>query len=278
MPAHALPDRIAIDGTALEVAWIGPGPGEAPTLVLLHEGLGSISMWGRFPADLAAATGCGVLVYSRAGYGKSDPVALPRTARYMHDEALAVLPKLLDAVGFRRGVLVGHSDGASIAAIYAGGVADNRVRGLVLMAPHFFVEEEKLATISEVREAFETGDLRVRLARHHGDNVEAAFRGWNEAWLSPDFRDWDLRSYLPNIRVPVLLIQGRDDRYGSLDQLACVPELAMCPVETVLLEKCGHSPHKDQPEATLAAITGFLRHLLETHGEAAAFQEFTRGP
>src|ERR1051326_6375788 len=170
----------------LEYRMIGPRPDAAPTIVMLHEGLGSTALWGAFPDKLAAATGAGVLVYSRAGYGKSSPGHLPRTVRFMHEEATEVLPRVLDAIGFRRGILLGHSDGASIAAQYAGSHQDHRVRGLVLMAPHFFVEAEGLAEIRNARLAYETTDLRARLARHH-DEVDVAFRGWNEAWLDPRF-------------------------------------------------------------------------------------------
>ena len=259
--ADDFPDRLVIDGVGLEARWLGPGPREALTLVLLHEGLGCIGLWGRFPERLRQATGCGVLVTSRAGYGRSDPITLPRRPSYMHDEALRVLPRLLDRIGLRRGVLVGHSDGASIAAIHAGGVQDHRIRGVVLMAPHFFTEEIGLAAITRTRAAYATSDLRAKLARHHGDTVDATFRGWADAWLDPDFLDWDIRGYLATIRVPMLLIQGLDDQYGTLAQVDAAREGTTCPVETLLLPDCGHSPHHEAPEAVLAAIQAFLLHL-----------------
>ena len=171
----------------LEYRMIGPRPHAAPTIVLLHEGLGSVAIWGDFPDQLAAATGAGVFAYSRAGYGRSSPSTLPRPVSFMHDEAREVLPRVLDAIGFRRGSLVGHSDGASIATIYAGSVQDHRVRGLVLMAPHFFTEDMGVAEIARAKGAFEQGDLRSKLARLHAD-VDNAFRGWCDAWLDPDFR------------------------------------------------------------------------------------------
>lgn len=258
-----------IDGVRLETSWIGPrpeegralGPHAPPALVFLHEGLGSVSMWRDFPARLARASGCGALVWSRQGYGKSDPVPLPRPLSYMHDEAFNVLGKLLDHYGISRAVLVGHSDGASIAAIYAGGVDDHRVRGLILMAPHFFVEDVSVASIAEARTAFETTDLRDRLSRHHGSNVDCAFRGWNGAWLDPGFRRWDITEYLPYIRVPMLIIQGEDDEYGTARQLDAAMEDCQCPVETVLLSECGHAPFRDQPQATLDAAADFLARL-----------------
>src|SRR5579862_7570130 len=171
----------------LEYRMIGPRPDAAPTIVLLHEGLGSVAIWGGFPEKLAAATGAGVFVYSRAGYGKSSPGKLPRTVRFMHEEATEVLPRVLDAIGFQRGLLLGHSDGASIATIYAGSIEDHRVRGLVLIAPHFFIEDMGIAEIERARDAFNASPLREKLKRWHAD-VDCAFRSWSEPWLHPDFR------------------------------------------------------------------------------------------
>jgi pimeloyl-ACP methyl ester carboxylesterase len=260
--AATFPDRLVIDGVGLEARWLGPGPEDAPTLVLLHEGLGCISLWGRFLERLAAATGCGVFVYSRAGYGRSDPITPPRPLSYMHDEALNTLRPLLDHIGVRRTILVGHSDGASIATIYAGGIQDHRIRGLVLMAPHFFTEQMGLDGIARTKSAFETTDLRARLARHHGANVDGAFQGWSRAWLDPGFRAWDIREYLRTIRVPLLLIQGLDDDYGTLAQVDCAKTETMCPLEAVLLEGCGHAPHHEATDATLTAIAAFVRKLV----------------
>lgn len=242
----------------LEYLWLGPRPDEASTLVLLHEGLGSVSMWRDFPERLAGRTGRGVLVYSRAGYGRSEPVPLPRPLSYMHDEALVVLPAILDHWAIRSVFPVGHSDGASIAAIHAGACRDPRLKGLVLMAPHFFVEEMGIDSIAKARVAYETTDLRERLARHHGDNVDTAFRGWNEAWLDPGFRHWTNEEYLPQIAVPMLILQGTGDEYGSVEQLETARRLSGGPVETVLFEECGHSPQRDRPEETLAAIAAFV--------------------
>jgi pimeloyl-ACP methyl ester carboxylesterase len=260
--AATFPERIVIDGVGHETRWHGPGPEDAPTLVLLHEGLGCISTWGHFPERLAEGTGCGVFLYSRAGYGRSDPIIPPRPFSYMHDEALRTLPPLLDRTGVRQAILVGHSDGASIATIYAGGVPDHRIRGLVLMAPHFFTEQMGLDGIARTKNAFETSDLRARLARHHGDNVDSAFQGWSRAWLDPEFRAWDIREYLRTIRIPVLLIQGLDDKYGTLAQVDCAKTETMCPLETVILEGCGHAPYHEAPDATLTGIAAFVRKVL----------------
>lgn len=260
---------LAIGDQRLEYRMIGPRPDAAPTLVLLHEGLGCVGLWGDFPDRLQQATGCGVFVWSRAGYGKSSPVALPRPLTYMHDEARAVLPRLLEAIGFRRGLLVGHSDGASIAAIYAGSHQDHRIGGLVLIAPHFFTEDPGIASIAEARRAYETGDLRDRLARWHAD-VDNAFRGWNGAWLDPGFRQWDITEELAYIRVPVLIVQGADDQYGTLRQIEVAQEECYCPVEVALLPGVKHSPQREAAEPTLKAITEFVKRVLEAEAVKAA--------
>jgi pimeloyl-ACP methyl ester carboxylesterase len=254
---------LTIGAADLEYRMIGPLPAEAPTIVMLHEGLGSAALWGDFPEKLQAATATGVLVYSRAGYGASSPVKLPRPLDYMHVEALDVLPKLLDGVGFRRGVLLGHSDGASIAAIYAGARQDHRVQGLALIAPHFIVEDVSVTSIAEIKTAYETGGLRAKLARWHND-VDNAFHGWNGAWLDPKFRGWDISDYLAYIRVPVAVLQGGDDQYGTIRQVEIAREECYCPVEVTILSKAGHSPHREAPEATLNAISEFASAVLRT--------------
>lgn len=250
----------------LEYRMIGPQPNEAPTLVLLHEGLGSVAMWGDFPDRLSAQTGAGVFVYSRAGYGRSSRATLPRPVSYMHAEALSVLPRLLDAIEFRRGLLVGHSDGASIASIYSGNVEDHRVRGLVLIAPHFFTEDSGIAAIADAGQAYATTDLRERLARYHAD-VDNAFRGWNDVWLDPAFRNWDITEELAYIRVPILIVQGEADQYGTVRQIEVARQECYCPVEVALLPGAKHSPQREAPEATLSAIAGFVNRLLRDHRE-----------
>ncbi len=256
---------IKVDGRRIETVWRGPPPECAPTLVLLHEGLGCVSMWRDFPEKLAQRTGYGVLVYSRPGYGKSDPVTLPRPLDYMDREALDVLPQVLDQAGVRKTVLVGHSDGASIATIYVGGRQDFRVRGLVLLAPHFFVEDISIESIAAAKVAYETGDLRARLVRHHGDNIDVAFRGWNDAWLDPGFRSWRIDDAVAHVRVPMLVVQGKDDQYGTLAQVRLAETDAYCPVETAIFEHCGHSPQIDRPAETLEAIAEFVHRVLALH-------------
>jgi pimeloyl-ACP methyl ester carboxylesterase len=251
---------LRIHDSDLEYRLIGPQPSEAPTIVMLHEGLGSAALWGDFPDRLQEATGMGVFVYSRAGYGASTSVTLPRPLDYMSREALEVLPALLDAIGFTRGVLLGHSDGASIAAIYAGGTGDHRVRGIVLMAPHFFVEDVSVTSIAAIKQIYETADLREKLARWHRD-VDNAFYGWNGAWLDPDFRRWDISEYLAYIRVPIAILQGEDDQYGTLRQIEIAREECYCPVDVTMLPGTGHSPHREAAELTLATVSEFVGSL-----------------
>jgi len=246
---------IDVTGHRLECVRVR-GAKTAPTLVFLHEGLGSVALWKDFPARVAAATRCPALVYSRAGYGRSSPAALPRAPDYMHVEALTVLPALLDRLGIEEPILVGHSDGASIALLHAGS-GKRPVRALVALAPHVFVEDMSIASIDEVRRQYETTDLREKLARRHAD-PDAAFRGWNDIWLEPAFRRWNIEGCLPGVRCPLLLIQGRDDEYGSAAQLDAIERQVGGTVARLELADCRHSPHRDQPEATLAAIVDFV--------------------
>ena len=235
--------------------------GAAPTLVLLHEGLGSIAMWRDFPEKLAAATGRAVLVYSRFGYGQSDPCQLPRPMDYLDPESLEVLPAIVEAEAIGPHVLVGHSDGASIALIHAGRGPHRNLLGAVCIAPHVFVEDVSVASIAVAKTAYEQGDFRARLARYHG-NVDVAFRGWNDAWLDLRFRAWNIEAVLPGIRVPLLLIQGEGDEYGTRLQVDTIARQTGGPAEVLMLPDCGHSPHRDQPAALLAGINRFVTSLL----------------
>jgi pimeloyl-ACP methyl ester carboxylesterase len=262
MPALARSGFVTVAGQSLEYAVFGE-LSRAPRVVLLHEGLGSVSTWAGFPAELAAQTGLTVFVYSRAGYGRSSPVTLPRPLDYMQREATDVLPEVLEAIGFERGLLLGHSDGASIAAYYAGTIEDHRVAGLALLAllaPHFFVEDMTVAEIARIREAYASTNLRERLARHH-EQADVAFRGWNDAWLDPGFRAFNIVDALQYIRVPVLVIQGAEDPYGTMRQVEVVRTECMCPVETAILPGCGHAPHREKPAETLGALVSFLGSL-----------------
>jgi pimeloyl-ACP methyl ester carboxylesterase len=250
------PSFVTVDGVRLEVAWYGTDDDRAP-IVLLHEGLGCVGLWKDFPARLAEATGRRVLAYSRRGYGRSDTIAAPREPDFMHREALDVLPPLLAALGVSRPVLVGHSDGGSIALIHAG--AGYPLSGVAVMAPHVFVEPFSLAEIRKARTAWATTDLRARLARWH-DDPDAAFRGWNDIWLDPRFEAWNIEDCLPGITGPLLALQGRDDEYGTLEQIHRIART--CPqTRLVEVDDCRHSPHRDQPGVVLAALAEFCAWL-----------------
>lgn len=246
-------------GKRLEWAHWGPAPDAAPSIVLLHEGLGCLALWRDFPERLVAATGFGVLAYSRAGYGQSDPADLPRPVDYMTTEAVQILPQVLQATGFRRGILMGHSDGATIALEYAGRVFDPRVRGLVVMAPHTFTEPMGLTEIARAGDGFASG-LRDRMARWHAD-PDHTFRGWNEAWLNPDFESWNVTEVIDYLRIPTLAIQGRDDQYGTLAQIAEIEARSYAPVDTLILDACRHAPHQDCSDAVLVAVAEFCARL-----------------
>ncbi|MDD9908629.1 MAG: alpha/beta fold hydrolase [Ahrensia sp.] len=252
--------HLSAGGKTLEYACWGPAPSDASTLVLLHEGLGCTALWRDFPTKLAEATGHGVFAYSRAGYGHSDAADLPRPLDYMTREAVDVLPQVLDAIGFERGILVGHSDGATIAAIYAGSVPDMRVRGIVTMAPHFFTEEMGLAEIASAKKAFASGDMRARMSKYHAD-PENTFRGWNDSWLHPDFKSWNVSEVIDYIRVPVLAIQGEDDQYGTLAQIEELKDRCYAPVDELVLSNCRHAPFLDQQEKVLAELADYCVRL-----------------
>lgn len=250
--------RLEVLGRRLEYRWIGARPDEAPTIVFLHEALGSVSTWRDFPARLAAETGCGALVYSRTGHGGSGALSGPRSVRYLHDEALEVLPAVLAHFALSEVVLFGHSDGASMAILLAG-ARPGAVRGVILEAPHVFVEEAALAGIRRTTEAYETASLRERLSRHHGEGTDALFRAWAEIWLRPGFRGWNIEEYLPSVTCPVLVIQGEDDPYGTLRQVDAVVSQVRGTIRPLVLPKCGHSPHSERPEDVLAAAAGFIK-------------------
>ncbi|MCO6384687.1 alpha/beta fold hydrolase [Oceanicola sp. 502str15] len=256
--------RLTAAGKSLEWQSWG-GEASAPVIVLLHEGLGCLALWRDIPERLAAATGLRVFAFSRAGYGQSDPADLPRPLDYMTREATEVLPQVLAEVGADQFILMGHSDGATIAAEYAGRHADHRIRGLVLMAPHFFTEPAGLAAIAAARDSFES-DLKPRMAKYHTD-PEATFRGWNDAWLAPGFRDWHVGEVVDYLRVPCLVIQGADDQYGTLAQVEEVETRSYAPVDVAILPDCRHSPHLDQPQAVLDAVAEFSARLIRLERE-----------
>jgi pimeloyl-ACP methyl ester carboxylesterase len=251
---------VTIDSVRLEYGWFEP-PGSAaaaPPIVMLHEGLGSLAMWRDFPQRVADAANARMLVYSRRGHGRSDPLPNPRGVDYLHGEAQDVLPKLLRALDIRRPLLVGHSDGASIAIIHAG--SGHEVSGLVLLAPHVFVEDLTVQSIAAIKEAWNTSDMPSRLGRHHRD-AEHTFWRWNDIWLLPAFRQWNIEEFVPRIAAPMLVIQGLDDEYGTPAQCEAIKARAKAPCELLMLENCKHSPHRDQPERTLEAIRNFHQSL-----------------
>lgn len=250
-----------IGGEHLEYRWVGDPEATGPVLVFLHEGLGCVGLWKDFPDRLAAATGKRAFVYSRSCYGTSSVARYPRTVRFMHTEGLEILPRVLDAAGIDEAILVGHSDGGSISLINAGGVQDPRVKALVLEAAHVFVEDLSIQGIEAAKANYETGKLRDGLARYHGDNVDKAFWGWNDTWLAPEFRDWNIEEYLSGVSVPTLVIQGETDAYGTLRQVDAIVAQVSGPVEKFILPACGHSPHSEKPDDTLGAMARFVDGL-----------------
>jgi pimeloyl-ACP methyl ester carboxylesterase len=249
----------AIDGRCIEYAAIPGDAGSGPTLVFLHEGLGSVALWRDFPRKVARRLGAPALVYSRFGYGASDGLEAKRTPRFMHEEALDVLPGLLDQLRIEQPVLIGHSDGASIALIHAA-ASGRPVRGLVCLAPHVFVEPVCVQSIAKVRQSYFATDLRQRLAKYHA-RVDDAFLGWADIWLDPEFLAWSIEDLTARIEQPLLLIQGLDDEYGTLAQLDRIEARAKGPTRRVVLPDCGHSPHRDQEAAVLEAIATFVSGL-----------------
>lgn len=241
--------------------WAAWGERDAgPVIVLLHEGLGCLALWRDFPERLAQATGLGVFAFSRANYGQSDAGDLPFPVDYMTRQARDVLPEVLDQIGAAQFVLMGHSDGATIAAEYAGRIEDFRVRGLVLMAPHVFTEPMGLAEIARAGEAFGP-ETAARMGKYHRD-PEATFRGWNDAWLNPDFAKWDVSEVIDYLRIPTLVIQGRQDQYGTMKQVEEFETRSYAPVDVLALDDCRHAPQFDQPETVLDAVHFFTGRLM----------------
>ena len=251
------PDKIGgKTGVELEYHWYNGANRQKPPLVFLHEGLGCAALWRGFPGRLCAETGRSVLVYSRAGYGLSTVRADPYDVDYMHVEALDVLPLVLEAFKVRQPILIGHSDGASIALIQAAlGVIP--VSGLILESPHVVVEAESIAGIQKAKQIYETTDLRKRLKRHHR-NADRTFWQWNDIWLDPRFRDWDIRGILERIECPVLAIQGLDDEYGTLRQIDEIEARVNTEFGRLVLPNCGHTPHRDQEEQVFLAMRSFV--------------------
>ena len=250
---------VTINGIDLETAFQNGNSPDAPAIVFLHEGLGCVSLWRDFPARLAAATGCAALVYSRYGYGRSAVCQRGFDPYYMHREALETLPALLDHFSVSNPIFYGHSDGASIALIHAGG-AERALRGVIVEAPHVFVEPESISGLDMAREAFDTGALKEGLARHHSD-AERTFRAWNDVWRGPAFENWNIEAYLSAITVPVLMIQGAEDAYGTLAQLDAIAAGVTGPCDRLVLTGCGHSPHREMADRVLERVADCVTSL-----------------
>lgn len=260
---------LTASGKRLEYKWVNRTPtGDEPVFVFLHEGLGCIAMWRDFPEILCTALDKPGLVYSRAGYGGSDPIELPRPITYQEDEAKATLNEILDTLGIKKAILIGHSDGGTIALIYAGYERTDRILGAVTMAAHVFNEQICIDGIRQARQIWDTTDLRDKLKRYHGDNVDIAFHGWNDTWQREDYWHWNVEHYLPGIRCPLLVMQGIDDHYGSVAQVDSIVEGAGGFAQKLMLPACGHNPHVDQPEKTINAVRTFVRH--HVFGDRAA--------
>lgn len=251
--------ELVIAGHRLELRHLPAREPGAPTLVFLHEGLGSLGLWRDFPDRLCARTGCAGVVYSRWGNGFSEVIDEPRSVTYMHDEALTSLPELLAACAITDAILVGHSDGASITLLYA--AAGFPLRGAVVLAPHVFVEEISVRSIAAIRTEYETTRLRERMARHHAQ-PDRTFFSWNDIWLAPAFRSWNIESGLERIDVPLLALQGLDDEYGTTAQLDAIAQRVRGPFDCAYLPGCRHSPQRDRPNETLARASAFIATLL----------------
>ena len=250
---------VVAGGHRLEYEWTGIGDAGAPAIVLLHQGLGSLALWRDFPKSVHEATGLRVLAYSRWGYGKSEPVTqFPRSARWMHEGALEELPALLTALGVSRPILASHSDGATIALLYAAHRAAPEALGVLAMAPHVILEKESVVSLAKARLAYEEGDLRSKLSRFH-DDVDSAFYQWNVTWLMPELRRWSIVEEMAGIACPVTLIQGEGDEYGTPEQIHLVARQIGPLGETHLLKNCGHSPHLEQPALVLSALQRLCR-------------------
>lgn len=254
---------VEVDGQQLEYLLIPAQRTDRPTLVFLHEGLGSVALWRDFPAQVAQVTGCRTLIWSRLGHGYSAPLLVPRSPAYLHQEAQQRLPPLLATLAIERPVLIGHSDGGSIALIYAAALPE-RVAGVVVLAPHEFVEDKALDGIARAGESYVNSDWPQRLGRYHRD-PDGVFRAWHDIWLAPEFRSWDITACLPAIACPLLAIQGEDDEFATMRQIECIAE-AVTDVDLLRLADCRHSPHRDQPQAVVEAIVRFVDRLaMEAH-------------
>ena len=266
METNSKNDIIVCGDHEIAIQWILPKTAQLnqPTLVFLHDALGSIAQWRGFPELVVAATGCPGLVYDRFGYGNSTPRTQPRSSQYMHDEALIALPLLLQKLKIEDVILIGHSDGASIALMFAGQCPPGiKIRSVISEAAHVFVEEITLKGIQDVVDATQSNSFLKKLALFHGDKTDTVFRGWHETWLSTEFRNWNIENFLTNIKCPNLIIQGLDDEYGTLAQVESIVTKTKGTSEKLLIPKCGHVPHLQAKELVLEKMALFIESITQ---------------
>ncbi|RLC04687.1 MAG: alpha/beta hydrolase [Deltaproteobacteria bacterium] len=254
-------DFLKLGNKKIEVQWYPVEQKDHPTLIFLHEGLGCTRMWKNFPQMLSQNTGCPALVFSRFGYGNSDPSPLPWKVNFMHKEALNVLPAILKTAHIKNYILIGHSDGGSIGIVFSGSSCSNGLKGLITEAAHVFCEQITVDCIRQAKVNYERHNLKQGLKKYHGKNTDNAFRGWNDVWLHPKFVNWNIEKYLDKITVPMLSLQGKDDQYGTAKQIESIKR-HVTQVETYLIDNCSHSPHSEQPDQTLKIMTQFILHII----------------
>lgn len=253
---------LTLGNKKIETCWHNTGQKGLPTLIFLHEGLGCVKMWKNFPLAVSRATRCPALVFSRYGYGSSDPDPLPWKINFMHHQALKILPDIIQAAQIRDYILIGHSDGGSIGIVFAGSPLARGLKGLVTEAAHVFCEPVTVACIRQAKIQYDRHHLKQGLEKYHGKNTENAFRGWNDVWLNPNFIHWNIEKYLGRIKVPLLAIQGKDDQYGTIKQIESIRHHAPH-AQTCLMDDCRHAPHNEQPEKTLDLIARFVHRTIE---------------
>jgi len=254
-------DFLKLNSKRIEIQWHGKGEKNRPTLIFLHEGLGCTRMWKDFPEKLSQKTGCPALIYSRFGYGSSDPCPLPWKINFMHNQALRILPDLIKKTGIKTYILVGHSDGGSIGIIFSGNPYIKGLKGLITQAAHVFCEQKTVDCIQQAKINYEHKDLKQRLEKYHGKNTDNAFRGWNDIWLAPSFINWNIEKYLNRINIPMLAIQGKEDQYGTIKQIESIKSLVKN-VKTYMIDDCNHSPHLEQQEIVLNIMTRFIHQIV----------------
>lgn len=254
-------DFLTLASQKIEIQWYGKENKNKPTLIFLHEGLGCIRMWKDFPKILSGYTGCPALVFSRLGYGSSDPCPLPWKINFMHKQALQILPDIIRKAGIHTYILIGHSDGGSIGIIFSGSPVAKGLKGLITQAAHVFCEQKTVESIQQAKIQYDHHDLKQRLEKYHGTNTDNAFRGWNDVWLNPGFIHWNIEKYLSRIHIPMLAIQGKEDQYGTIKQIKSIQHHVKH-VKSCLVDNCGHSPHLEQQKIVLDIMNQFIHQIV----------------